>query len=237
MALPARAIAMIRNLSDGRSDAARLATGGAWLFAIGSLIPLLWLMSDGGADGAVFRTSVGAREYSIPLLTYSGGVGMLLIWAEILAVAGAFMLTAAPRVPPKLARIGHGVLVAWSLLWTLGTWRLAAITPGFWTFQSLFLTALCGCTVWRAWRNWKPAVAQPNATSDEVNETDAAPNYFSDASSQATATRASDPATPTRQQIAEALERARVAAVAASRKIVVGVKAGVTAARNHSAKT
>lgn len=237
MALPARAIAMIRSLSDGRSDAARLATGGAWLFALGSLIPLLLLMSDGGADGAVFRTTIGDRAYSIPLLNYSGGVGMLLIWAELLAVAGAFILTAAPRVPIKLARIGHGVLVAWSLLWTLGTWRLAAITPGFWTFQALFLSALCGCTVWRAWCNWMPTTAQPDATSDEVNETDAAPNYFSEANSQATAAPASDASTPTRQQIAEALERARVAALAASRKIVIGVKAGVTAARNHSAKT
>ena len=119
MALRARA--MIQSLFDGKSDVAKLATGGAWLFAIASLFPLFWLISDGGADGAVVRTIVDGAAYTIPLLTYSGGIGMLLIWAEILAIAGAFILTAAPRVPLKLARIGHVVLLAWSALWTLGT--------------------------------------------------------------------------------------------------------------------
>lgn len=228
-----RVRALIRSLFDGKSDLEKLATGGAWLFAIGSLLPLLWLISDGGAEGAVFRTSVGDHSRTIPLLSYSGGIGMLLIWTEILAVAGAFILTAAPRVPVKLARIGHGVLIAWSLLWTLGTWRLAAFAPGFWTLQAVFLSALCGCTIWRAWRIWTPTIAQPIATQAKPA---AEPNYFSDANSQASSTPASDPGTPTRQQIAEALERARVAAVAASRRIVLGVKAGINAARDHSAK-
>lgn len=232
MALPARAIAMIQSLSDGKSDLARLATGGAWLFAVGSLMPLFWLMSDGAADGAVFQSVVGDHSRTIPLLTYHGGVGMLLIWAEIFAVAGAFILTAAPRVPLKLARIGHGVLIAWSLLWTLGAWRLAAFSPGFWTLQSLFLTSLCGCTAWRAFRNWTPMTIAPTSAQPP---SDGAANYFSDAKPQA-ADPATGPSAPTRQQIAEALERARVAALAASRKIVVGVKAGIHAARNHSAK-
>jgi hypothetical protein len=232
MALRVRAI--IRSLFDGKSDLEKLATGGAWLFAIGSLFPLLWLISDGGAYGAVFRTTVGDHARTIPLLSYSGGIGMLLIWTEILAVAGSFILTAAPRVPMKLARVGHGVLVAWSLLWTLGTWRLATYSPGFWTFQALFLSVLCGCTIWRAWRNWAPTIAQPMATEAQPAME---PNYFRDTDSQARSTPASDPDTPTRQQIAEALERARVAAIAASRKILVGVKAGINAARDHSAKT
>lgn len=222
MALRMRA--MFRSLFDGKSDLTRLATGGAWLFAIGSLLPLFWLISDGGADGAVFAAHVGDRSYSIPLLTYSGGIGMLLIWAEILAVAGAFILSAAPGVPIKLSRIGHGVLIAWSLLWTLGTWRLSFFSPGFWTFQALFLTVLCGCTLWRAWINWRPPVASAPS---------AQPNFFSEAKPQAQPASSA----PTRQQIAEAIERARVAAIAASRKVVAGVKAGIAAARNHDAKT
>src|SRR5688572_27103357 len=100
MALNVRAF--LRNLVDLKGDLPRLATGGAWLFAIGSLFPLLWLINDGAADGHVFGTTLAGHTYTIPLLTYSGGIGMLLIWAEILAIAGAFILAAAPRVPLKL---------------------------------------------------------------------------------------------------------------------------------------
>jgi hypothetical protein len=226
---------MIRSVFDGKNDLAKLATGGAWLFAIGSLFPLVWLMSDGGANGAVFKTSAGGNEYTIPLLTYSGGIGMLLIWGEILAVAGAFILTAAPRVPRKLARIGHGVLIAWSVLWMLGTWRLATVHPGFWTFQGVFLTALCGCTVWRAWCNWSPGASATGASARADDSSAPEPNFFNDQHQPQAGPLPSN--VSTRKQIAEALEHARIAAVAASQKIVVGVKAGISAARDHRAKT
>ncbi len=232
MALHARAL--IRSVFDGKRDVAKLVTGGAWLFALGSLFPLFWIVADGGADGAVFRANVEGGTFTVPLLTYSGGVGLLLIWAEIFAITGAFILAAAPRVPLKLARIGHGVLIAWSLLWTLGTWRLALVGPGFWTFQALFLSVLCGCTLWRAWVNWRPTTS----TSAEDGETTPgahSSNYFADAPSQ------HPPEPPdsdsTREQIVHAIDQARVAAIAASRKIIAGVKAGVAAARNHDAKT
>lgn len=234
MALNVRAF--LRNLVDLKGDLPRLATGGAWLFAIGSLFPLLWLINDGAADGHVFGTTLAGHTYTIPLLTYSGGIGMLLIWAEILAIAGAFILTAAPRVPLKLARIGHGVLIAWSALWTLGTWRLSVIDPGFWTVQALFLSVLGACTVWRAWKNWTPASAAPSPSSPDATEPKADDNYFSEAPP-ASPAAAPETSMPTRQQIAEALERARVAAVAASRKIAIGVRAGINAARNDGAKT
>lgn len=235
MALNVRAF--FRNLVDFKDDLPKLAVGGAWLFAIGSLFPLLWLINDGAADGHVFGTTVGSTTYTIPLLAYSGGIGMLLIWAEILAVAGAFILTAAPRVPLKLARIGHGVLIAWSALWTLGTWRLSVIDPGFWTAQALFLSVLGACTVWRAWKNWTPAPGSPSSSpSPHAPEPKASDNYFSDAPP-ASQDGTPDTSIPTRQQIAEALERARAAAVAASRKIAIGVRAGINAARNDGAKT
>ena len=235
MALNVRAF--FRNLVDLKGDLPKLAIGGAWLFALGSLFPLLWLVNDGAAEGGkVFATTVGRHEYTIPLLTYRGGIGMLLIWAEILAVAGAFILTAAPRVPLKLSRIGHGVLIAWSALWSLGTWRLSVIDPGFWTLQALFLSALGACTLWRAWKNWTPAAGSPSSSVPDAAEPKASDNYFSDAPP-APAAGAPETSVPTRQQIAEALERARAAAVAASRKIAIGVRAGINAARNDGAKT
>jgi hypothetical protein len=99
----------------------------------------------------------------------------------------------------------------------------------------LFLTALAGCTVYRAWRNWRPparksAVVEQQAFASSGDE--AAPNYFADD------TGAEQPPTGTaRQQIAQALERGKQAAIAASRKAVVAFKAGINAARDHSAKT
>lgn len=237
MAFPARTMAKIRALSDGRGDLAKLATGGAWLFAIASLFPLVWLLREGG-DGAVFATQVAGERYTIPLLNYGGAAGMLLLCAELLAIAGAFLLTVAPRVPRKLVRVGHGVLIAWSLVWTLGTWRLATVDPGFWTLQALFLTALCGCTVWRAVRNgnaWRPNASGPTPL-DSRAET-AEPSYFNEASnSLCGGVQAGGTSASTRQQIVEAIDRAKASAVAAMRTIAVGVKAGIAAARNHHAK-
>jgi len=91
--------------------------------------------------------------------------------------------------------------------------------------------------VWRAWKNWTPAPGSPSSSpSPHAPEPKASDNYFSDpppASQDGTP----DTSIPTRQQIAEALERARAAAVAASRKIAIGVRAGINAARNDGAKT
>jgi len=152
-----------RWLFDAQGDLPRIALGGAWLFALGSLIPLLWLIAGGG-NGSVFHGA--ASERVTPLLTYAGWPGWLLLWAELLAVSGAIMLTAAPRLAPlKWQRIGHGVLLGWNALWALGAWRLGLLEPGFWTFQALFLSALGACTAYRAARNWKPAAKPADATA------------------------------------------------------------------------
>jgi hypothetical protein len=220
-----------RNLVSVKGDLPKLAIGGAWLFAVGSLFPLLWLLTEGG-NGAVFQTHTARGAHAIPLLHYSGVLGAMLIWAELLAVSGAFLLTVAPRVPGKFARIGHVVLLGWSALWTLGTWRLATLDPGFWTVQALFLSALSGCTVYRAWRNWNPhsASAKPANDASTVPADDHSSNYFSDEVEQ-------PPTGSARQQIVQALERGKDAAVAASRKAVIAFKTGIHAARDNSAKT
>jgi hypothetical protein len=131
----------------------------------------------------VFATGTTDGRYSIPLLTYAGWSGMLLIWSQVLAISGAILLTAFPRfVPLKWQRIGHGVLVGWSALWTLGAWSLVVSNPGPWMLQALVLTALSACTVYRAWRGWSP-ISRPAGMPALHDDSKRAPaqspaNYF-----------------------------------------------------------
>jgi hypothetical protein len=151
---------LARWLMDPQRAIPKLLVAGGWLFAAGSLVPLLWLiwLSGGGLlrGGCVFDTVVGGEHITMPLLSYSGWPGFVLLWGQVLVVCGAFVLTGSPRrVPPCWQRIGHVVLVAWSVLWTLGTWRLALVDPAF-RVHALIMAALCACTVYRAWRHWTP---------------------------------------------------------------------------------
>src|SRR5262245_37081357 len=117
-----------------KSDLHKLALGGAWLFAVGTLIPLLWLavQSDVGVS-RVFGTSVNGQDHGVWGLTYSGISGGLLLWVEILAVMAANALSVLPN--DRLRRIGHGFFIFWSGWWALGTMYLATIDPGFWTLN------------------------------------------------------------------------------------------------------
>jgi hypothetical protein len=47
------------------------------------------------------------------------------------------------------------VLLARSVLWTLGTGRLALVDRVF-RVHTLIMAGLCACTVYRAWRYWTP---------------------------------------------------------------------------------
>lgn len=223
-------------LFDVRSDLRKLAIGGAWLFAVGSLFPLAWLIwfSNGGflAVGHVFSTHINGQDVTMPLLSYSGLAGFLLIWSQVLLVSAAILLAAFPRyVPLRWRRLGHAMLAGWNTLWVIGAWKLAWVDPSF-LMQSLFLTALLACTMYRAFVSWTPrrVLAAPvNAESPAARDSQS-PNYFSDEAEQ-------PPTGTARQQILQALECGRQTAVAASRKAVVAFKAGINAARDHSAKT
>lgn len=226
-----------RWLFDVQGDLPRLALGGAWLFATGSLFPLLWLIGAGG-NGYVFHSGAGGHEHSVPLLAYSGWPGFLLLWAELLAVSGAIILTAAPRfVPLKWQRIGHGVLIGWNALWALGAWRLGVVDPGFWTFQAMFLTVLGACTLYRAKRNWTPAPCVPTLIPDEPpspatteienkigeppSPVPASPNFFAEGVAQ------SPPASSRRQQVVDALRRVRDGAISAWRRGATAFRSGM----------
>lgn len=143
----------------------RYALMGAWFFAIASAFPLLWLVFEGqgnGTDSRVFSTTVNEVTHSIWGLTYSGIPGMILLWLELIALVAATVMTILPgsvslvgqHIVTRMRRIGHGYLTGWAALWMVGTIYLAAIDPGFWTLQAIFLTILFGCTLYRAIHEW-----------------------------------------------------------------------------------
>ncbi len=183
----------------------RYAMAGAWFFAIASMIPLLWLMFEGHNEGEsshVFGTTVGGVQHSIWGLTYSGTSGTILLCLEIIGLIAAIVMTALPKqmmvIPEQrltqMRRIGHGYLTGWAGLWMLGTMHLASINPGFWTLQSIFITAMFACTVYRAFRECfprkskspqiSPDVAPPPKDLNELMDSDELPiahrSYFRD---------------------------------------------------------
>lgn len=147
--------------NNWKSDLHRLVLGGAWFFAIFSLVPLLWLGLGVNGDGSdrVFGTELNGVSHSVWGLTYAGIPGAILMWVEFLAVMGAIAATAVPKkwVPLKWRRIGHGVLIGWAGLWTAGVMHLAGVNPGFFALQAVFLAALLGCTIYRARLEWSDA--------------------------------------------------------------------------------
>lgn len=157
------------------AHAPRYAIAGASFFAIASLIPLLWLMLEGPSEtgtSQVFGTNINAAEHSVWGLTYSGTAGTLLLWMEIFAVIAANVMTllphrfggVLPQTLTRLRRIGHGYLTGWAGLWMLGAMHMASISPGFWTLQAIFLSALFACTVYRAFREWPSNAPSPTET-------------------------------------------------------------------------
>lgn len=161
----------------------RYAVGGAWFFAIASMIPLLWLVIEGHGEGGsshVFGTTAGGVLHTVWGLTYSGVFGTIVLWLELLALVAAIVITAlpgqvsafAPEVSLRIRRIGHGYLTGWAGLWMLGTMFLASIDPGFWTLQSIFLTIMFGCTVYRAVKESFPRQPKAAQMRSPLNDAD-----------------------------------------------------------------
>jgi hypothetical protein len=144
----------IQNWNRMPRDIHRTVIGGAWLFALGSLIPLLWLAESYGNGGVarVFGHNSNGVDHGVWGLTYSGIAGGLLLWLQIIAVIAANIFTLLRS--NRLRRIGHGAIIAWAAWWMMGAMYLATIDPLFWTVQSVFQTVLLGCVAYRAARSW-----------------------------------------------------------------------------------
>lgn len=136
------------NRLDPGSDWRAWSRFGAWFFAIVSLIPLLGIALSDTATGEFFATTVDGARHMIWGLNYDGAFGPALLWSEIILISAAIVSTLLPI--RKARRWGHGLLIAWAGLWTLGAWQLAMVSPTGWGMQAIVMTALCGCTIHRA---------------------------------------------------------------------------------------
>lgn len=97
----------------------RLTIVWAWIFAVGSLGALGFLMAMRGSNTTVTSTimnlSVDGQSYHVPWFYYTGKAGTPMLYWE----AGLVILALVMSVLPSIAmrRIGHGALVVWSLMW------------------------------------------------------------------------------------------------------------------------
>jgi len=125
------------------------ALAGAWFFIGASLMPLVWAAVVEPADSVrILGTSVDGRQHAVWGLAYEGATGRALLWFELLAVGAAALATLLPI--RRFRRLGHLTLIGWAGLWTIGAWGLATVSPGEWGPGALLLSALLGCTIFRA---------------------------------------------------------------------------------------
>ncbi len=149
------------SLSRIRTTVTRSAAIGAWVFAVGSLVPLVIFIAMGWpADHVTMAsTTVDERTYNAFGLTYAGSIGTLWLWSQVVIVSSAIVCSVLPA--DRLRRIGLVILVVWSGLW-LGNaiwlpmldraWILALILGAL--LSTLFL-----CTLVRAARGWPSRAA------------------------------------------------------------------------------
>lgn len=139
-----------------------MAVGGAWLFALGTLVMLIVCIGArhaGGGDWIIASTTVGDTTYRAIGLTYQGGVGTALAWVEAVVLLSAIVASVLPAV--MIRRIGHGVLVAWAALWLAAGIRLVAI-DGLWWLWAIWIVPMglfFLCTIVRAVRGWRVSPA------------------------------------------------------------------------------
>jgi len=138
----------------------RVATIGAWAFAIGTLGTLLfitWARWPGtNSESHILSRSVNGRDYTGLGLRYVGIAGTVLAILESVVVLSGLVMSVLHGT--LVRRIGHGLLVAWGALWLGNVTYLAqaAGVGGIWPVVILVLALCFLCTVYRAVRGWRP---------------------------------------------------------------------------------
>ncbi len=128
---------------------------GAWLFALGSLGALGWIIANHGSGADETSTLLGSGDRSGLGFRYEGAAGTFLAMAQALGVLVALVLSVLPHT--TLRRAGHLGLVAWCGLWLLNALYLAPTGPrGFWLGVAGVLAVFLACTVHRALAAWPP---------------------------------------------------------------------------------
>ncbi len=136
--------------------------GGAWFFIVVSLLHVLWAITvmSGGDLGTYksYHTVVDGVSYDAWGLTYTGVVGLVFAISQLLLVSSAAVTSTLPFDRTVKARhAGHLVLCGWSALWAVNLTRLAFIDGELDSVaQSVLLSGLFVCTVWRAASGWSP---------------------------------------------------------------------------------
>ena len=159
----------LRRFKPNPRSLTALAVGGAWFFIVVSLLHVLWAITvmSGGDLGTyqLYHTVVGDVSYDAWALTYTGIVGLSIAILQVLVVSGAAVTSTLPFDRTVKARhAGHMVLCGWSALWALNLVRLALIDGGLDSIaQSVLLSGLFVCTVWRASIGWSPRRSKPTA--------------------------------------------------------------------------
>jgi len=158
----------LRRFKPNPRSLGALAVGGAWFFVVVSILHVSWaitVMSGGDSLGTykLYHTVVGDVSYDAWALTYTGIVGLLIAILQLLVVSSAAVASTLPFDRTVKARhAGHMVLCGWSALWALNLVRLALIDGELDSIaQSVLLSGLFVCTVWRASSGWSPRHSKP----------------------------------------------------------------------------
>ena len=151
---------MIARLSRVWNITLRVATIGAWVFAVGSLLTLVLIafLHWPGTDSTshIMAVSVDGKSVAGPGFNYAGVPGTVLVITEALVVLAGIVMSVMPQ--NKLRRIGHVQLVLWAGLWLSNAVYVTRFEFGvLWALVITLFTILFACTLVRAGRGWRPA--------------------------------------------------------------------------------
>jgi hypothetical protein len=137
--------------------AMRVSVVGAWVFALGTLVTLVfiaWARWPGtDSTSHIMGVTVDEKLHAGLGFRYEGIPGTVLILAEALYVAAGIVMSILPR--SRLRRVGHVMLVAWAGLWLGNAVNIARLGGGFiWVLWIGLLGLFFFFTLLRAARGW-----------------------------------------------------------------------------------
>jgi hypothetical protein len=143
----------------------RLAIAWAWIFAVGSLGALGFIMSMRGShftgNSTIMSLTVNGQTYHAPWFHYTGRAGTVMLYAEAALALAALVMSVLPGV--AIRRIGHGALITWSLMWlVMPVWFLwkDPNRSTEWIALSIVFAASLLATVVRAAASWNYSSGQ-----------------------------------------------------------------------------
>ena len=159
---------MIARLSRVWNIILRVATIGAWVFAVGSLLTLVLIacLHWPGTDSTshIMAVSVDGKSVAGPGFNYVGIPGTALVITEALVVLAGIALSIMPQ--DKLRRIGHVQLVLWAGLWLTNAVYVTRFEFSvLWALVIALFAFFFACTIVRAVRCWRSAASGGQGTT------------------------------------------------------------------------